>query len=103
MALRWRGNVTFHRVLKEKEVYNEETGNYEEHTVEIERMADVFDMSDETMELLFGGYKEDAFTVVVLTPIIGRVDYVMFQGNKYYVKRKKPRRRKEAYQVVRAK
>lgn len=84
---------------KGEEIYNEDTGDYEESQPKRIRVtANINDMADEKVNFLFGQITESALTMRIMGSY-DNVDYIEYKGQKYEIIQSRKIKHKQIFQV----
>ena len=80
--------------------YNVETGDYvPAQAVETERTASVMDTDADTLRLVYGEIRQGSYIVQLQTHYTEPFDYIMIDGIKYSVDRRRHLRHKDTFVV----
>lgn len=80
--------------------YNDDTGNYEpSDSIETTVIGMVSDTGEMRMNFLYGGIKQSAKTIRLLSPFKKEYDYVLINGKKYQVDLVQTYRQKQVIEV----
>lgn len=81
------------------EIYNEDTGDYEEsQPIRIRKTANINDMADEKVGFLFGETVESALTMRVMGHF-DNIDFIEYKGRKYEIVQSRKVKHKQIFQV----
>lgn len=96
-----RYDKTIYFVKNGENVYNYDTGDYEEsEPVKIARSANVTDLGYESVKLLYGELKQGAKVVRIVGHHYDDCDYIEIDGKAYLVQLERRLRQETTFQVV---